>query len=205
MSGVAGFVIHRTGRYVEIVRLGNPLVLLGTGLFIDLDSTSSLAKIIIYQLIMGCGMGMLFFPPLLALQANVSSGQTAAATATFGFIRSMAASFAVVLGGVLFQNSMNAQQSHLASAGLPASMTEAFTGRDAAANVLQVADIQNKEQQRLVQDAFAHSIRNIWCFYTALGAISVISCFFVKKHVMSEIHTEIKTGVDGTRAQEKKS
>ncbi|OAA67588.1 MFS drug transporter [Cordyceps fumosorosea ARSEF 2679] len=101
MSGGVGFVIHKTGRYVEITHIGWILVLLETGLFIDFDRSSSLAKIIAYQIILGFGMGMLVFPPLLALHANVTSGQTAAATATFGFVRSMSASVAVVLGGVL--------------------------------------------------------------------------------------------------------
>ncbi|OAA77672.1 MFS transporter [Akanthomyces lecanii RCEF 1005] len=204
MSGAVGFVIHKTGRYIEIIRLGNILVLLGIGLFIDFDSSSSLAKIIAYQIILGFGMGMLFFPPLLALQANVSSGQTAAATATFGFIRSMSASVAVVLGGVLFQNGMNVQQPRLVAAGLPSNITDAFKGSDAGANVLLVATIENPEHQRVMQNAFSDSIRHIWYLYTALGAVGVVSCTFVKKHVMSEVHTEVKTGLDGNRAQEKK-
>ncbi|XWW97220.1 hypothetical protein V2A60_005201 [Cordyceps javanica] len=205
MSGVVGFVIHKTGRYIEIIRLGCVLVLLGIGLFINFDSSSSLARIIAYQVVVGFGMGLLFFPPLLALQANVSSGQTAAATATFGFIRSMSASVAVVAGGVLFQNGMNAQQSRLVAAGLPANLTDAFKGSDAGANVLMVATIKNPEHQSAVQEAFSDSIRHIWYLYTALSAVSVISCIFVKSHVMSEVHTEIKTGLDGNRAQEKQT
>ncbi|OAR02658.1 hypothetical protein LLEC1_01829 [Akanthomyces lecanii] len=204
MSGVVGFVIHKTGRYIEIIRLGNVLVLLGIGLFVDFDSSSSLTKIIAYQIILGLGMGMLFFPPLLALQANVSSGQTAAATATFGFTRSMSASVAVVLGGVLFQNGMNVQQPRLVAAGLPANITDAFKGSDAGANVLLVATIENPEHQREMQNAFSDSIRHIWYLYTALSAVGVVSCIFVKKHVMSEVHTEVKTGLEGNRAQEKK-
>ncbi|PQK12655.1 hypothetical protein BB8028_0003g12710 [Beauveria bassiana] len=204
MSGAVGFLIHKTGRYVEIIRLGNVLVASGIGLFINFDSSSSLAKIIAYQLILGFGMGMLFFPPLLALHANVSGGQTAAATATFGFIRSMSASVAVVLGGVLFQNGMNVQQSRLVATGLPSNITDSFKGSDAGANVLLVATIQNPEYQRAVQDAFSDSIRYIWYLYTALGVVGAVSCVFVKTHVMSEVHTEIKTGLDGDRAQEHK-
>ncbi|OAA48118.1 MFS transporter [Beauveria brongniartii RCEF 3172] len=204
MSGAVGFLIHKTGRYVEIIRLGNILVALGIGLFTNFDSSSSLVKIIAYQLILGFGMGMLFFPPLLALHANVSGGQTAAATATFGFIRSMSASVAIVLGGVLFQNGMNVQQSRLVAAGLPSNITDSFKGSDAGANVLLVATIQNQKYQRAVQDAFSDSIRHIWYLYTALGVVGVVSCVFVKTHVMSEVHTEIKTGLDGDRAQEHK-
>lgn len=203
-SGAVGFVIHRTGRYIEIVRLGNLIVLLGIGLFIDIGPSTSYAKIIVYQIVLGFGMGMLFFPPLLALQANVSSGQTAAATAMFGFVRSMSASAAVVLGGVLFQNGMNAQHSKLVDAGLPANITDAFKGSDAAANVFLVSTIKNPEHQRVVQVAFSDSILHIWYLYTALAAVGVVSCIFVKKHIMSETHTEIKTGLEGNRAQEKK-
>ncbi|KAM3449548.1 hypothetical protein MY3296_006862 [Beauveria thailandica] len=204
MSGAVGFLIHKTGRYIEIIRLGNILVALGIGLFTNFDSSSSFVKIIAYQLILGFGMGMLFFPPLLALHANVSGGQTAAATATFGFIRSMSASVAIVLGGVLFQNGMNVQQSRLVAAGLPSNITDSFKGSNAGANVLLVATIQNPKYQRAVQGAFSDSIRHIWYLYTALGVVGVVSCVFVKTHVMSEVHTEIKTGLDGDRAQEHK-
>ncbi|KAA8642272.1 uncharacterized protein ATNIH1004_011213 [Aspergillus tanneri] len=99
--------------------VGTAVVLLGTGLFIDFGAASSLGKIIVYQIVTGMGCGLLFFPPLLALQSNVPQDQTAAATATFGFIRNMAMAMSVVLGGVVFQNGMGQQQSSLLVSGLP--------------------------------------------------------------------------------------
>lgn len=205
MSCAVGFIIHRTGRYIEIIRVGNALTLLGIALFIDFDTDSSFAKIVAFQIINGLGVGQLFFPPLLALHANVSSGQTAAATATFGFIRSISSSVAVVLGGVVFQNGMNTQQARLVAAGVPTNVTMAFAGSHAASNVLLVSAIQDPAHQRVVQDAFSDSMRSMWYLYTAFAAVSLISCVFVRKHVMSESHTEVKTGLDGDRAQEKKA
>lgn len=199
MSVFVGIIIHKTGRYLEIIWLGNALTLLGMGLYIDLDTTTSLTKIIAYQIISGLGTGMLFFAPLLALQTNVSASHTAAATATFGFIRNLATSASVVVGGVIFQNQMTQQQSTLVAAGLPLNSTEAFSGGQAAANVLLIASIQDDVQRRVVQDAFSTSIHNIWFLYTALAAIGLLSCFFIKKNVMSKQHTETKTGLGQTR------
>ena len=48
------------------------LMTLGYGLFIDIDRTTSLAKLIIYQIIGGLGVGPNFQAPLIALQAQIS-------------------------------------------------------------------------------------------------------------------------------------
>ncbi|KAJ2974437.1 hypothetical protein NQ176_g6061 [Zarea fungicola] len=45
MSCAVGFIIHRTGRYIEIIRVGNVLTLLGIALFIDFDTDSSSSRL----------------------------------------------------------------------------------------------------------------------------------------------------------------
>ena len=91
-------------RYRELMWAGTLLMTIGIGLFIALHANSSIAQIVGFQLVEGLGSGMLFQPPLVALQAMVSQADTATATATLGFIRNIATSLGVVLGGVVFQN-----------------------------------------------------------------------------------------------------
>jgi hypothetical protein len=124
VSVMAGVIIHRTGRYLEIIRFGIAGTALGTGLYINLDTDSSLPKIILFQIATGFGTGMLFFPPLIALQANISQVDTASATATFGFIRNLATAASIVVGGVVFQNSMTLRIPVLRAAGLSANETD---------------------------------------------------------------------------------
>ncbi|KAL5044892.1 hypothetical protein BDW71DRAFT_184986 [Aspergillus fruticulosus] len=194
-SLAVGILIHRTGRYQEVIWLGMALVLLGTGLFVDYNTSTSLGKIISYQIISGFGCGLLFFPPLLALQSNIPTKDTATATATFGFVRNVAMALSVVLGGVVFQNSMRLKRGLLADAGLPSALQEDFTGAEAAANVLAVKDVANSLQRQAVKRAFAWSIRNIWILYTALAAVGLVASFFITQRHLSKEHVETKTGL----------
>lgn len=50
---------------------------LGFGLFIDFDVNSSWAKIIVYQIVAGIGVGPNFQAPLIALQSLVPVSQLA--------------------------------------------------------------------------------------------------------------------------------
>lgn len=202
MSVIVGIIIHKTGRYLDIIWIGCLVVLLGAGLYIDFGTDTSTAKVIAFQIVAGIGTGQLWFAPLLALQTGVSADETAAATATFGFIRNLATSASIVLGGVLFQNGMNSQHGKLVAAGLPENVTWALNGEHAAANVLLVGHIEDLQQRKVVQDAFSASLKHIWYLYTALAALGVVSCFFIKKNVMSKDHVETKTGLEG-RMKEK--
>ncbi|KAL3475405.1 major facilitator superfamily domain-containing protein [Aspergillus californicus] len=190
-----GILIHRTGRYQGVIWLGMALVTLGTGLFINYNTASTLGKIIGYQIISGFGCGLLFFPPLLALQSNIPPKDTATATATFGFVRNIAMALSVVLGGVVFQNSMLLRKSRLVDAGLSDTLLSEFAGAEAAANVLAVKDVADPFQRQAVKDAFSWSIRNIWILYTALAAVGLVASAFITKRQLSREHVETKTGL----------
>jgi EmrB/QacA subfamily drug resistance transporter len=66
-----GITIRKTGQYRPIIWFGMFMMTLGTGLFIDLGAHSSWAKIIIYQVIAGIGVGPNFQAPLIAMQSLV--------------------------------------------------------------------------------------------------------------------------------------
>ncbi|EON61438.1 hypothetical protein W97_00653 [Coniosporium apollinis CBS 100218] len=190
-----GIMIHRTGRYLELIWVGLTLMLIGNGMYIHLNASSSLAEIIAFELVAGAGAGLLFEPPLIALQAFVSQDDTATATATFGFIRNLATSFSIVIGGVLFSGGMQLREPVLRDAGVSANVIEELTGGDAAANVRVVQTITDAARQLAVKQAFAWSLRNLWIFYTCVAAVGLIASLFIKKRVLSKEHTETKTGL----------
>jgi hypothetical protein len=76
MSMFTGIFIKKTGKYLPLIWCGMALMALGFGLFIDLDVNSSWAKIIIYQIIAGIGVGPNFQSPLIALQSLVPVSRT---------------------------------------------------------------------------------------------------------------------------------
>ncbi|KAJ9272122.1 hypothetical protein DTO212C5_1885 [Paecilomyces variotii] len=195
MGVTAGVVIHRTGRYLELIYIGVVLLTVGNGLYILYNATSSLGEIIGFQIISGIGAGLLFEAPLISLQAGVSQEDTATATATLGFIRNLATSSSIVIGGVVFQNCMKMQAPGLRAAGLSAILTAELTGGDAAANVMTVRKIKDPAQKLAVKEAFASSLRNMWILYTCVAAVGVVASAFVMKIKLSKEHKETKTGL----------
>ena len=192
---MVGILIHRTGRYREVIWAGVTLMTLGTGLYIDFGTDTSIARIIGFEIIGGIGTAFLFQTPTIAIQNTVSQADTASAIATLGFMNNLARSLSIVLGGLVFQNSMSARQSSLASAGLSESVLETLSGDQAAANVVIIRSIQDVSQRQVVQGAFAWSIRNMFIMYTCVAAVAIVASAFIKQRHLSTEHTEKKTGI----------
>jgi hypothetical protein len=197
MATFAGILIHRTGRYLEIIRLGPIFMTIGMGLYIRLSATSKLSEFIVFQMIAGVGTGLLFEPPLLALQAFVPQQDVATACSTFGFVRNLATAMSIVVSGVIFQNSMDIKVNALKMppTNLPSNITNLLSNGQAAANLFVVSSIQDEGQKMMIKMAYAWSLRNIWIFYLCLSALCIICTVFIKKQVLSKDHEETKTGI----------
>lgn len=191
----AGVLIHRTGRYRETIWSGAFLMTIGTGLYIMFGTDTSVAMVIGLEIFGALGPSLLFQGPMVSIQNSVSQADTAAATAAMGFIRMVAMSLSVVLGGVVFQNSMNARQSSLAAAGISASVLETLSGSEAAANVNISGAGLDSPQRQVVLEAFAWSMRNMFIMYTCLAAVAMIASVFIKHRRLNTEHTETKTGI----------
>lgn len=143
----------------------------------------------------GLGAGLLFDPPLIALQALVSQDDTATATATLAFIRNIGTSLAIVTGGVIFENGMQLQRSSLQNHGLPADQVEKLSGSDAATNIDLIAKIANQAQKLAVKEAFAWSLRNFWIMCTCMAACGLLAGGLIMKTELAKEHIETKTGI----------
>lgn len=191
---LSGIFMHRVGRYRELIWAGTLLLTLGTGLYMILGADEGLGEIIGVQIVAGTGVALLFQTPSLAIQNNVSQADTATAMATLSFVRSLGTSLSTVIGGVVFQNSMNSKTSILAASGLSDFYVQAFSGYAAAANVGLVATMPDPAQRRLVVQAFAESTKNMFLVYTCVAAVGVAAGAFIKHQEMSKDHVETKTG-----------
>ncbi|KAI2615858.1 MFS drug transporter [Hypoxylon sp. NC1633] len=192
---MAGVFIHRTGRYRELAWVGVTLMTVGTGLYIHFGTETSVAEIAGFEIVGGIGTALLFQIPMLAIQNTVSQADTASATASLGFLNKVATALSIVLGGVVFQNSMAARQPSLAAAGLGESVLQALAPDQAAANVEVVQSITDAAQRLAVQDAFAWSLRNMFILYTCIAAVAVVASVFLKHERLRTEHTETKTGI----------
>ena len=167
---------------------------LGFGLFIDFGDTFSLVKVISFQAVAGLGVGCNFQPPLIALQAHVRQKDVATTTATFGFVRNIATSMSIVIGGVIFQNGMQSQAATLHEILGPA-QAQKLAGDSAAANVGIITTLP-LDQQRAAQTAFARSFRDMWILYVTIAACGIVASALITKKVLNKEHVETKTGLE---------
>ncbi|KAF2194448.1 putative MFS transporter [Zopfia rhizophila CBS 207.26] len=189
-------IVHQTGRYLEPIWIGVVLLTIGNGLYINLDTASSIGEIIGFEIVAAFGAGLLFQPPLIALQALVSPEDTATATATLGFIRNLATSLSIVIGSVVFQNGMDLRAPNLVATGLSANLTQILSGHAAAANVMVIETITDPAQRLAVKDAFAGSLRNMWILCTCTSACAIVASRFIVKQMLSKVYRETKTGLN---------
>ncbi|EQL29261.1 hypothetical protein RJZ56_008083 [Blastomyces dermatitidis] len=154
---VGGLIIHRTGKYLILLQMGCVLMTLGTGLYIHFWTHTPLGQIIGFQIIAAVGMALLFQTPMLAVQNSVHKSDVASATSTLSFLCSLASLLAVVIGGSIFQNSINTRASALAAAGLSGSLQNSLNRGNTAANVEIIRNITNSTQLEAVKEAYTYS------------------------------------------------
>jgi hypothetical protein len=159
-AACTGTFIQMTGIYLPLMYVGQVFMILGAGLFIKLEYGEGLTKLIIFEIITGIGIGMNMEPPLLAALAAATELDTAAVTATMGFLRSIATSIAIVLGGVIFQNRMNINASGLVQSLGPV-VAGNFSGNHALASVELIASLP-ADQQTPVRMAYFRSLQAVW-------------------------------------------
>ncbi|KAI6409327.1 hypothetical protein MCOR23_001012 [Pyricularia oryzae] len=197
VSVAAGCYIKKTGKYLPPIIFGFVFLTLGMGLLTDLGGPSpsgpNWAKLMIYTIITGIGVGPNFQSPLIALQTTVAQRDMASATATYQFVRQMSTSISVVVGGVIFQNSMDGQHARLLER-LGPDIAALLTGQDAAASVEAVAAIPG-EEGLIARDAFWISLRTMYIVYTVAAGVGLVLCFFIGTRKLSTEHEEHKTGL----------
>ncbi|ETI23328.1 hypothetical protein G647_05128 [Cladophialophora carrionii CBS 160.54] len=195
-TGVAGGIyIHQLGRYIELIWVGVVLLTVGNGLYIHLDATSSIGSIAASEVLSGLGVGLLFDPPYIALQALVSQDDMATATATLGVMRNIGVSLSIVIGGVIFQNGMRLERSSLQAHGLSTDLVDDLSGPDAATHINLISKVADQAQKLAIKQAFASSLRNLWITCTCMAALGLVAAGLVTRTELSKEHTETKTGL----------
>ena len=188
-----GIFIKKTGHYLPPIWAGMFFMTLGFGLFIDLPNHETWARVIIYQIIAGIGVGPNFQAPLIALQTLVEPKDIATATATFGFVRNLSTSISVVIGGVIFQNGMAKRQATLRAA-LGPGIAQALGGGSAGAATGVVAQLP-PQQKAIATAAYTSSLMTMWIFYVCIAALGLAVSLAIGKQTLSKTHEMQKTGL----------
>ncbi|KAI0845304.1 MFS general substrate transporter [Daldinia vernicosa] len=197
MSIGSGIFMKKTGKYLPAIIFGMFFMTLGYGLFIDLGAQANWAKIIVYQIIAGIGVGPNFQSPLIALQTTVEPRDIASVTSTFGFVRQLSTSISVVIGGVVFQNGMEKQYPTLL-AQLGPELANQLSGGSAGGNVGLVASLPGV-QGEIARAAYWNSLRDMYIMYAAFAGVGLLISPFISQRKLSTQHHEHKTGLQSLR------
>lgn len=193
-SVATGIIIKKTGRYRELIVAGIFFMVLGFGLFINLQPYASWPRIIIFQIIAGIGVGPVFQSPLVGLQANVHSADAATSTATFNFIRQASSAMAVVLGTVVYQNVLRQQAPSLEQKVGPEIANEVSSSFSGSQKSL-IASLE-PAQRSAVLETFTFTLSRMWIFYTAFVAFALVLTFFIRPVTLNKSHQFAKTGLE---------
>lgn len=179
-AAAAGIFMQQTGKYLPVMYIAQGFLVLGSGLLINLEFETSIAKLIIFQILIGIGVGMNIEAPILAAQAATSVRDTAAVTATMGFVRSLSTAISVVVGGVVFQNEMNAKNEGLATQlGSNSTLAREFNGDLAAASVEEICTLGlDADQEALVRKTYFEALRMVWVMVSR-RKIATVSCILL--------------------------
>ncbi|KAL6701743.1 MFS general substrate transporter [Trichoderma pleuroticola] len=200
ISALTGVFIKKTGNYKIPIISGLFIMTIGFGLFIDLGARANWAKIIIFQIIAGIGVGPNFQSPLIAIQTNVEPRDIGAATASFQFLRQLGTSTSVVIGGVIFDNEMQKQQAFLQRE-LGPELAARFSGSEAASSVFLIASLDG-HQREVAQTAYWNAMQKMFIAYTCFVSLGLFISLFVKQKTLSKQHTEHKTGLTSLKQRE---
>jgi hypothetical protein len=180
VSFASGYVIDKTGRFLEVLQAGLLFMTVGVGLLISLQATQETAKVVVILCIIGLGFGPNFGAPLIALQTRIRETDIATGTAAFGFVRMVFGAIGVVIGQVIFQLLLTPKFGSFVEAGVTQDVAFQLTRGEAISQVQTVAGLP--EHQRLVaRTGITRALRGAWIFYTVMSALGLIVSVGIKR------------------------
>jgi EmrB/QacA subfamily drug resistance transporter len=172
-SVIVGQLVTRTGRYKIWPIVGSALVLIGIVLLTLLDTSSTLATVSAYLVIIGVGMGVMFQVYIIAAQNAVDPSQIGVTTGQLNFFRSMGGSFAVAGLGALLTARLGVEL---------VNQLGAVGKRIDPNNVVQSG--AGHLPPRLadgVQTALSNSLHSVWLVCVPIAAVGLLLAFALEE------------------------
>lgn len=169
-SIASGQLISRFERYGIIIWAGFFLWTLGSALTTLFTRNFPIVGIILILGCQGAGVGCVFQPTLVALQAHCTKAQRAVVISNRNFLRSTGGAVGLAASAVLLQNRLKTVlPSGFKDLALSTYSTPTFDG---------VSPVQ----RNAVLDAYASASRSVFIFNVPFIAICLIGCIAVKDH-----------------------
>jgi hypothetical protein len=167
-SVISGQYISRFERYGEVIWLGFFLWTLGVGLTCLFNLNTPIWAMAMILCIQGLGIGAVFQPVLIALQAHCTKAQRAVVISNRNFIRSLGGAVGLAISAAALQNT------------LYKAMPEEF--HSVALSSYDTPDFELLKPQQIVQilQAYATASRTVFVMNVPFMGLCLLGCFFIK-------------------------
>jgi MFS family permease len=171
-SIVSGQYISRTERYGEVIWSGFFLWTLGVGLTCIFNLGTPVSAIVIILVIQGVGVGFIFQPTLVALQAHCTKAQRAIVISNRNFLRSLGGAVGLAISAATLQNSLRkAMPAEFASLASSSYNVPNFDTLGAS-----------PDQVHEILQAYAHASRTVFIMNVPFMALCLLGCLLIKDH-----------------------
>lgn len=171
-SILSGQYISRRERYGEVIWSGFFLWTLGVGLTCIFDLNTRMYAMVIILLIQGVGVGFIFQPTLVALQAHCTKAQRAVVISNRNFLRSLGGAIGLAISAATLQNSLKkAMPPEFASLALSSYSVPDFDTLGAS-----------PAQIHQILRAYAEASRTVFIMNVPFIGLCLVGCLFIKDH-----------------------
>ncbi|CZR52044.1 related to tetracycline efflux protein (otrb) [Phialocephala subalpina] len=174
-SVLSGQYISRTKRYGEVIWTGYGLWTLGAGLVLLFSRTTPRWQIVITLLIEGAGVGFVFQPTIVAVQAHSLKRDRAVVISVRNFLRALGGSSGLAICSAIFSNSL--KKSLDLATSLPADVKAGIL-----AAILRVPDLSklSSVEKEEVLNSYMHASKSIFTIWVPLMGACLLLCFLIK-------------------------
>jgi MFS family permease len=197
----SGYVIDRTGRYIEVLQAGLLLMTIGVGLQISFKVPQETGGIIAILFLVGVGFGPNFGAPLIALQTRIDKADIATGTATFGFVRMVSGAFGVAIGQVVVQLLMIPHLEDFIAVGIAQDVADQLAHGETISLAQNVTSLPTA-QKLVVKEGMMSALRGTWVFYTGVSALGLMVSFGIKRDKLQR-EARCESGVVQSEAQQR--
>ncbi|MEK5175861.1 MDR family MFS transporter [Heyndrickxia sp. FSL W8-0496] len=176
---ISGFLLTKV-RYRELFGIAFIMPIIGFYLFSHMNIHTTIVQIIIFFLITGLGLGVMFGGDNLIVQESVDKEHKGIALATVPLFQSIGATVGVSIFGTLLSSTLTSKLGTLGNS-LPKNMSEHMNSLVAGG----IPDGLSPELFTKIKTLFVESFQHIYLYSFVIAIIAFVLCWFLKKEVLS--------------------
>lgn len=180
---ISGQVLSRFGRYKPIHVFGFAVATLASGLYINFDTDSTLAEVVLYQIVAAIGGGCLLTTMLTAVQASHPPADMVAATSTWTFMQAFGGVWGLTIPAVIFNSQFESRIGTITSE----KVREALGAGDAYSHVSSsyIKSLAPELSTEVIA-AYLWSLKIVWIACLVFNALGAGLVLFEREITLSE-------------------